>query len=199
MKKRVQILFGIVIILIVLLFIFDNPFEDNFAPKEVLFFPHLQKADITQIDIAYFISGVRLARVSKDNWQVSSFKTALAEKVELDSGTIPGESLPPQKADQNKVNKLLDILLDLQKGTPVSTNPDKQGVMELKDIALNVPLYDFAGNKLVKLLVGKQTPGFLTNYVREEGNEIYEVGASIKGLLNLPTESWVEKPAPILQ
>lgn len=173
MKQKIFLLTCIVIVLGLFIALFEKP--DRFeSQKYTPLFPNLKSTDIGAIEIDYFVNKTRLEKRDQNQWWVIE-----KEKAE---------------ADVDKVNNLIDVLLGLEAGLPVSTNPDKQNELQVGNAGLKVTLFDTKGEKKGLLMVGKQGPNLFSTFVRKEGeNEIYLVEEYLAGIVNQPWEAWKKK------
>lgn len=178
----------------------DHPFSDRFGLEEGPFFPGLKKEDIASIEIEFFIQGTRFEKDSSGDWFVAAKKTALQEQLEKEKKTdsLPAVSTGKFQADPQKVQGIITAITDLQKGTAVSDNPAKQGVLQIAPAGLKVTLFDAKGKKLARLFVGKQGPDLFSSFVRdEESDTIYLVEGNLQGLLNRQFSDWKNQPTDL--
>lgn len=174
MKKKIVILTCIVVALGLIIALFEKP--DRFeSQKHTPLFPNLKSEEIGSIDIEYFVNKTRLEKGDKNQWWVM-------------------EKEIREEADSEKANNLIDILLGLEVGLLVSTNPDKQNELQVGNAGLKVTLFDTKGEKKGLLMIGKQGPNLFSTFVRKEGeNEIYLVDEYLSGIVNVPFDAWKKK------
>ena len=154
MSKKLKISFILFIVLIALIaiyFIWQNPFhqKNNIAPSETLItsdLNNLQKIEITK--------GKDITTLNKqDNvWHVESEDNALANEV--------------------IINALISSLQKVKSGTIISDDPAKYPAFNLKDeLATNLKLYDDKNNLIIELFIGKLGPTYQQTYVRKKGSK----------------------------
>ena len=137
MTGKIKILLLVLLILSGLVLLVDNPFSRRFEPEGTLLFPSLKKDAVTAIEIENLMEGIRLTKDEKGDWKVEKKQTELARKIEEQESRTPdkkkegrGETSKetgPVPADPAKADQVIALLAGLKKGTPVSTNPEKQG------------------------------------------------------------------------
>lgn len=196
MSKKILILLTLILVLGGLVLVLEHPFSDRFGVKEKPFYPNLEKDEVAAIEIEYFIQGTRFEKDNQGNWTVAAKKTELQENLEKEKKTDPLPAISTVKfpANPDKIGTILTTLTDLKKGTEVSDNPEKQGILQIAPTGLKVTLFDEKGKKLVRLFVGKQGPDLFSSFVRDEAsNGIYLVEGNLQGLLNRQFEDW-KKP-----
>ncbi|MDO8520022.1 MAG: DUF4340 domain-containing protein [Deltaproteobacteria bacterium] len=191
MSKKIVILLSIILFLGALVLLLDNPFEDRFSTEEELFYPDLKKEEIAAIEIEHFIQGVRFEKKEKAEWLVKEFETPLAKQV----GSKPEANQAP--ADPQKIDQIITVLTELKKETPISANPEKQGLLQISKAGLNVTFLDGKGKKIARLFIGKQGPDLFSSFVRDEkSDDVYLVEGNLQGLLNRRFEDWQRTDQP---
>ncbi len=180
MTKKTTILSFILILVGLIAFIMDHPFQHRFEPENIKpFYPNLDTQSITVIEINYFTQGTRLEK--KDHtWFVQGRKNP----------PLPdwGEQV---EADESKVMDLLSAVKELEISDPVTSDPQKQSAFQLIPNSLSVTLWDNTGEKKVRFYIGKQGPDIFSTFIRDENsNDIYLVDIALQGMLNIPWEEW---------
>lgn len=190
MSKKIIILISLVFLLGAIYLLVEKPFSSDSTPPAALLFAELQLSDISKIDIEHFIQGTRLEKDASGTWQVSEYKTALAQQ----SQAVPLHPAVPAKKED--VENLIAAIGKMAASTLISDNPDKQSLFEVTDQDLNVTFYDKAGKKLARFFAGKQASTYFSSYVRVEGSkQVYEVDQNWFFILNKKFEDW-QKDAP---
>lgn len=207
MKKSTLLIFlGLVLFLGGVVFIFNDPAVDHFAPtKTHPLFKKIKKDDITQVDISYFTNGTRFKK-NNQTWQVASFTTDLKNEIQK-TNSVPSDSSDKNNktnsettfidVDANKINSLLDTLLELSVSDPVSKSLEKQNQFQVGKLGLTVKFLNASGEELALLHVGKQGPNLFSTFVRLEGDDhIYLVSEGLTSLLQKPIEEWKGSSSP---
>ncbi|OGQ04728.1 MAG: hypothetical protein A3F82_08285 [Deltaproteobacteria bacterium RIFCSPLOWO2_12_FULL_44_12] len=198
MKKisRPYLYLGVTLLAAVFVLLLEKPTADK--KGDVVDIPLLGNLDvqtIAMIEIEYLLNGVRLKK-GDGGWMVSGFKTKIQENIE--KADVKKETEAPEKwykADSNKVDLILNILLDVQLSSLAGNNPEKHGFFEVNAVGMQIRLFDSVGKKIEHLYLGKTGAGFLESYVRKEGeNEVYLANRYLRGTLSPTAEDWKEKP-----
>lgn len=196
MTKKTLILFGVVFLLGLVVVLVEKPFRHRFDTGEgSLFYPDLKEEEIAAIEIEYLANGTRFEKDPAGKWLVQLKETELQKQVGAQEKK-PAKEINHKKlpADGDKVQEVIDTLVELEKGPPVTDNPEKQGLLELTEASLHVTAFDAEGKDLAKLYVGKQGPDIFSTFVRDGGdNTIHLVDKHLPGIFNRPIEEWVEK------
>lgn len=192
MTKKILILFFAVFLLGLVVVFLEKPFGTRYESEgETPFYPELKVEDVAAIEIEYFTRGTRFEKDEEGKWQVRSKKTKLQEEIEKQKKPSLTEVFP---ADPQKVAQILEIFTGLKKRAPVSTNPEKQGLLHLTNVSLNVTLLNQDGNKLARLFLGKQGPDIFSTFIRDENSsEVYLVNKHLQGIFDRTLEEWKEK------
>ena len=203
MTGKIKILLLVLLILSGLVLLVDNPFSRRFEPEGTLLFPSLKKDAVTAIEIENLMEGIRLTKDEKGDWKVEKKQTELARKIEEQESRTPdkkkegrGETSKetgPVPADPAKADQVIALLAGLKKGTPVSTNPEKQGQFQVTEVALNVTLFDKGGSKLARIFVGKQGPNFFSTFIRADGSSEVYLSEETFTAGRQPLEEWKKK------
>ncbi|HBF11850.1 MAG TPA: hypothetical protein DDW49_00420 [Deltaproteobacteria bacterium] len=204
MSKKILTLLVVFLALGLVVALFEKPF----GPKnETIGEPFIQisKENIVAIEIEHFIQGFKFSKNAENKWVVEEKKTALQEKMEQTKPDTAkkegakdkkktGETSTPVVANQEMVERMIDVLLALPKGVPVTNNPEKYTLFEIHDYGLNLGFFDKEGKKLARVYIGKEGPDLFSSYVRLEGEkEVYLVAEQLKGMLNHTLDEWKER------
>ena len=200
MTKKILILLSLVVILGLVVILAQKPFHHRFDTGEGSpFYPDLKEEEIAALEIEYLVNGTRFEKDPEGKWLVMTKETELQKQIgaeEKKQAKQTEEKIEHKKitADGDKVQEIIDTLVELKKGPPVTDNPEKQGLLELTDAALNVAAFDMQGKELAKLYVGKQGPDIFSTFVRNKGdNTIYLVDKHLSGIFSRPIEEWLKK------
>ena len=177
--KQLLGLIGVLVILGLLVFIFENPFGKSEEQKKVekagLLFPFFNKENVAKIEIIAVL-GTTTTTLAKQNnqWLV--------------------ESMDNYPADQKAVEELLDKVADMKTIQRASTNPEKQAVFQVDSSGVEAKLSDASGNLLAHLFAGKTTPEIFNSYVRAaDSNDVYIVEGYLKATFDKGYRSWRDR------
>ncbi|OGQ22069.1 MAG: hypothetical protein A3I05_07480 [Deltaproteobacteria bacterium RIFCSPLOWO2_02_FULL_44_10] len=184
MKKRPYFYFGMTLVLAFAIFIFERP--DLFTGKEER--QLLEKFDahnVEKIEFEHFIGGIQLKREG-EGWKVAKFTSELEKQVAVKEGISSSVGEPEWvDADTARVHQALGVFGDLPQGILVSANPSKQMEYQVGVTGQKLKFYDRDGKLLASLIIGKNGPDFVSNYVRYEGkDEVYLVNKSLQGIFS---------------
>lgn len=152
MKKLTNklIKLSVLLVLLIVIFIINNKVTSLFVPKKDLqLFAQLNKNDFSQLNI---ISATKETILYKKN----------------DQWFLKKDSLE-YKADEERVNNIIDNILAFKKEEVVSNNKNKH-----QELGIGQQLVRFkVKNKTISIYIGK-TSGITKNYVRiNDENEVY--------------------------
>ena len=175
--KQLLILLGILVVLVVIVGLVENPFAKSEYAKKVEaatpLFPNFDKESVTKIEIN--ASGETTTLVKENNqWLVASM-----------------ENYP---ADAEGVEDVLDKVTELKTTGLVSSNPEKQAQFEVDSSGAEAKLLDASGNVRAHLFLGKNTPGYLSSYVRAaDSNNVYVGKGNLKATFDKGTRTWKDR------
>lgn len=175
--KQLLILLGILVVLVVIVGLVENPFAKSEYAKKVEaatpLFPNFNKESVTKIEIT--ASGETTTLVKENNqWLVASM-----------------ENYP---ADAEGVEDVLDKVTELKTTGLVSSNPEKQAQFEVDSSGARAKLLDASGNVRAHLFLGKNTPGYLSSYVRAaDSNNVYVGKGNLKATFDKGTRTWKDR------
>lgn len=172
--KQLLILLGILVVLVVIVGLVENPFAKSEYAKKMeaatLLFSNFNKENVVKIEIT--ASGETTTLVKENNqWLVASM-----------------DNYP---ADAEGVADVLDKVAELKTTGLVSENPEKQAEFEVDSSGAEAKLLDAGGNVLAHLFLGKTTPGYLSSYVRvADSNNVYVGKGNLKSTFDKGTRTW---------
>jgi len=90
-------------------------------------------------------------------------------------------SSPEYPTDSASVAIALEKLSGMKKGELASKNPEKQSIFEVDTVkGMSVEVFNAAGKSLGTILIGKNTPDWNSNYVRQDkSNDVYTAAGGI--------------------
>lgn len=146
--------------------------------------------EIDRIEIGKLLEGVQLKKGEDGKWMVAEFVTPI--KAELNEKE--GRSNEPVKwfrADSSKVKSALGKFGALEKGILVSSAADKRNMFEVGAMGLFIKCYDDRGNEALNLVIGKNGPDFISNYLRKgDSDEVYLVSVPLQGIFSIEPNDW---------
>lgn len=175
--KQLLILLGILVVLVVIVGLVENPFAKSEYTKKLeaasLLFPDFNKENVTKIEITASGETTTLAK-ENNQWLVASM-----------------ENYP---ADAEGVEDVLDKVTELKTTGLVSSNPEKQAQFEVDSSGAEAKLLDAGGNVQAHLFLGKTTPGYLSSYVRTaDSNNVYVGKGNLKATFDKGTRTWKDR------
>ena len=178
MKVRTTvILFGIFIILLVFVYLFEGPLSERKQKKEkgvIALFPDFAKNRATKIEVKSQTKEVSLER-KQEGWLISD---------------TDGFAADPQL-----VNSALDTIKNLTRENIASKNPKKQELFEVtKEKGVDVKVSDTDQKILAHFYMGKTGPDFFSTYLRKEGSdEVLLTGGYTKSTFDKSIKDWRDK------
>ncbi len=176
-KKQLLILGGIFVFLLLVVLILENPFKKSEYQKKVEeateLFPSFNKEQVTKIEI---VAKGEITTLSKQdgNWVVASM-----------------DNYP---ADNEGVKDLLEKVTEFDNANHVSDNPKNQAEFQVDSSGVEAKLMDANDKVLAHLFVGKNTPGFLSSYVRvADSNDVYVAQGYLQSVFDKGTRTWKDR------
>ena len=177
-KKQLLILSGIFVFLLLVVLIFENPFirksdHQKKLEQATALFPDFNKEQVTKIEI---IAKGEATILSKQNeqWVVTSM-----------------DNYP---ADKDGVKDLLDKVAEFNNANHVSDNPKNQAEFQVDSSGIEAKLLGSNDKVLAHLFVGKNTPGYLSSYVRvADSNHVYVGQGYLQGVFDKGTRTWKDR------
>jgi len=175
--KQLLILVGILVVLVVVVGLVENPFAKSEYTKKIeaaaSLFPGFKKESVAKIEITTSGDTTTLAK-ENDQWLVASM-----------------DNYP---ADAEGVDDLLDKVAEFKTTELVSNNPEKQAEFEVDSSGAEAKLLDTSGNVLAHLFLGKTTPGYLSSYLRAaDSNDVYVGKGNLKSTFDKGTRTWKDR------
>ncbi|RKU12522.1 hypothetical protein C6503_17190 [Candidatus Poribacteria bacterium] len=175
--KQLLILGCILVILVIVVLVFENPFGKSEYEKKVEtatpLFPDFDKEQVTKIEIIATDGTATLVK-QESSWVVASM-----------------DNYP---ADSEGIAELLTKVGEFKNTQRVSNNPEKQAEFEVDSTGVEAKLMDGNDKLLAHLFVGKTTPGFLSSYVRPaDANDVYVAQGYLQSVFNKGTRTWKDR------
>ncbi len=199
--KNLLILTGTLVALILLVFIFEKvssgPFDGGKKGKEIHFFPGFVKEECSAIEMTE--KGKKVKIIRKGGYWIIAPKEKGNDQAEgtplLDDGAAKNEGAFEFAADSSSVAAALEKIIKMEKDELISTNPEKQTVLEVDTAkGTQVEVWDGQGKSLGKVIIGKNGPDWSSHFVRSVGsNNVYRVGESIKYSFFTDESRWRDK------
>jgi hypothetical protein len=176
-NKQLLILSGIFVFLLLVVLIFENPFRKSDYQKKVeeatTLFPNFNKEQVAKIEIVAKSETTTLSKQNKQ-WVVASM-----------------DNYP---ADNDSVDDLFTKVAEFDNANQVSANPDNQAEFQVNSSGTEVKLMDANDKLLAHLFVGKNTPGFLSSYVRvADSNDVYTAKGYLQSVFDKGTRTWKDR------
>lgn len=176
-NRQLQVLGGIFVLLLLVVLIFENPFKKSEYQKKIeaatALFPNFDKEQVTRIEI---IANGQTSTLMKqdDSWVVASM-----------------DNYP---ADTESVDELFTKVAEFDNANLVSDNPKNQAEFQVDNTGIETKLVGANDTVLVHLFVGKNTPGFLSSYVRvADSNDVYTAQGYLQGVFDKSTRTWKDR------
>lgn len=174
--KTTVILFGLFIILLVFVYLFEGPLSEQSRRKAKGvpgLFPGFAKEAAAKIAMKSTRGEIVLEK-KEDAWQIS--------------GT-DGFS-----ADPEAVQNALETVAGFKRENIASKNPEKQDIFEVTPAkGVEVKVFDAAGKTLAQFYIGKTGPDFFSSYLRKEGSDEVIQVAAVTSTFDKTVESWRDK------
>ena len=176
-KKQLLILSGIFVFLLLVVLIFENPFRKSDYQKKAetatKLFPNFKKDEVSKIEI--IAKGETTVLTKQDEqWVVTTM-----------------EDYP---ADSESVKTLLEKVEEFDNADHVSNNPKNQEDFQVDSSGVETKLMGANNKMLAHLFVGKNTPGYLSSYVRvADSNDVYIAQGYLQGTFDKSTRTWKDR------
>ncbi len=176
-KKQLLALGGIFVFLLLLVLIFENPFRKSEYRKKVdeatALFPNFDKEQVAKIEIAAKGDTTTLTK-QDDKWLVTSMDN--------------------YSADIDAIDELFTKVAEFDNANKVSDNPEKQTEFQVDNSGVEAKLMDANDKLIAHLFVGKNTPGFLSSYVRSaDSKDVYIAKGYLQGVFDKSTRTWKDR------
>lgn len=187
MKRNLILLVVFIALAAVVYLMFYQPAEPPEAKEEKLMYPNFDMAKAAKVEMMNVIKHEILEKRG-DEWVVGA-KDKLPKQPtpEPKEGETPAPepTEPPVeyfKADQDAVQKLLEIVKNLEKKELASKNKEKHKQFQIDNMqGVEVLVSDNTGTEMAHFIVGKYGPDFSSTYVAKAGqDEVYLVEGFIK-------------------
>ena len=175
--KTTVILFGIFIILLLFVYLFEGPLSERAQKKGkgvIALFPDFEKDSATKIEVKNSTKKLSLER-KEEGWLISDT-----------DGFI---------ADPNLVDNTLNTVKKFTRENIASNNPEKQEPFEVnQEKGVEVKVSDADQKMLAHFYIGKTGPSFFSTYLRKEGsNEVILVQGAVKPTFDKTIKNWRDK------
>lgn len=194
--KRSLFYLGIVIVIAFLAWFIERPDLSSVSDvNDELILPDFNADQVTRIEIEQLVSGVQLER-REGIWHVAPFVTKLGrELAEKEKREI--KDVEWFVADEARIHHALGVFGDLSRGLVVSSNPENQNLYNVGVAGLTIRLFGPEGKRLIALIIGKNGPDLVTQYVRRDGeNDVLLVDRTLTGIFSIAAEDWKLKESP---
>ena len=176
-KKQLLTLGGILGLLLLIVLIFENPFRKSDYQKKVdeatALFPKFDREKVTKIEIIANTETTTLTN-QDGKWLVTTM-----------------DNYP---ADMDAMKELFDKVEEFNNANKVSNNPEKQAEFQVDSTGVEVKLMDTNDKIIAHLFVGKNTPGFLSSYVRvADSKDVYSAKGYLQGVFDKSTRTWKDR------
>jgi len=174
--KTTVILFGLFIILLVFVYLFEGPLSEQARKKAQgvpTLFPGFAQDSAAKIAVKSTGKDIVLEK-KEDAWQISG----------TDGFT----------ADPEAVQNALDTVAGFKRENIASKNPEKQDIFEVTPArGLEVKVLDAGDKILAHFYIGKIGADFFSNYVRKEGSDEVLQVAAVTSTFDKTVEGWRDK------
>ncbi|MYF98219.1 DUF4340 domain-containing protein [Candidatus Poribacteria bacterium] len=176
-KKQILTLGGIFVLLLLVILIFENPFRKSEYQKKIeaatVLFPNFNKEQVTKIEI---IATGQTSTLMKQN------------------GTWVVASMDNYPADTESIDELFTKVAEFDNANLVSDNPKNQTEFQVDNTGIETKLLGENDKVIAHLFVGKNTPGFLSSYVRvADSNNVYTAQGYLQGVFDKSTRTWKDR------
>jgi hypothetical protein len=177
MKIRTTvILFGIFLILLVFVYLFEGPLSEKERKKQegvVYLFPGFQKENAVKISVTGPSQEIILER-QESGWKIANTDDFFA--------------------DPQLVDTALETVAQFKRENIASRNPEKQEIFEVvPGKGLEVTVFAADQKPLAHFIMGKAAPDFFSSYVRKEGSdEVLQMSAT-RTIFEKDIKSWRDK------
>lgn len=178
MKKKQLLTLGIILIgLLLVVLVFENPFKKSDYQMKVeestALFSNFKKDQVTKVEI-----------------HATGETTTLSKQ---DSGWVVS-SMDNYPADSDSVDELFTKVGEFNNTNLVSDNPKNQAEFQVDSSGVEVKLMAADDKVLAHLFVGKNTPGFLSSYVRvADSNNVYIGKGYLQSVFDKGTRTWKDR------
>lgn len=191
MKRVSLILIGAIVLLIVVLLVESRNSPNIIGFRPFRLYPSIDTKNVAKIEITHLINGITLSKTDS-TWQVSEFETEMAKEVNKSENS--SVSSVTFRADAEKIGRVLEKLTGLEAKLLASSNPEKQALYEVDQLATRVKAFDSNGNLVIDLNIGKSGPDMFSTYVRRNGEQdVYLVGEQIGAMTSPDILAWRDK------
>ncbi len=168
---------GIIVIVILLVAFFINQNRQHSRITQATPIFSGEKGDIVKVLIQKGEDAIELARVDT-TWEISGNDTLVIR--------------------QNRIDNLFNKVLDAQRETLVSTNPEKWAAFSIDDsTGTHLALIDAQDETIGYFVFGRSKTDWSHNYVRlKDAPDVYLTSENIMSNLNTGATFWGEVPKP---
>lgn len=176
-KKQLFILSGIFVFLLLVVLIFENPFKKSDYQKKIetatKLFPDFNKDEVTKIEINAKDDTTILTK-QNEQWVVTT--------------------MDDYPADMESVTTLLEKVEEFDNADHVSKNPDNQAEYQVDSSGVEAKLMGANDKVLAHVFVGKNTPGYLSSFVRvANSNDVYIAQGYLQSTFDKSTRTWKDR------
>lgn len=174
--RTTVILFGIFLILLVFVYLFEGPLSEKERKQQegvVALFPGFQKESAAKISVTSPTKEVILER-QESGWKIANTDDFFA--------------------DPQLVDTALETIAQFKRENIASRNPEKKDIFEVvPGKGLEVVVFDADQKPLAHFIMGKAAPDFFSSYVRKDGSdEVLQMSAT-RTIFEKDIKSWRDK------
>ncbi len=194
MKKWYPIILLLAAIAIAIaVIIVENPMRSRVDDvADGTFSPGFDSGEVERVQITQLLSGAELKR-DGERWLVSESVTPIKDELL----SKEGRERPERRwfrADRSRVVSALGSFGGLPEGVVVSTNREKRAVYQVEATGLRVRLIGKGGEVIEDVIIGKNGPDLVSNYVRRpDADEVYLVSRPLIGVFSPNALDWRER------
>ena len=176
-KKQLLTLGGIFVLLLLIALIFENPFRKSDYHKKVneakALFPKFDEEQVAKIEINAKDEMTTLTK-QDGKWLVSTM-----------------DNYP---ADMDSIDELFTKVAEFDNANHVSDNPKNQAEFQVDSSGVEAKLMDVKDKIIAHLFVGRNTPGFLSSYIRvADSKDVYIAKGYLQGVFDKSTRTWKDR------
>lgn len=173
MKKNTLIMLGVLVVLLLVVLLSENPFREGEKQTAPPVFPGFDSAAVSVIEIAAEGDSARLEKV-EGIWRVAS-----------------QEGYP---ADEKAVGEMLSKVRELERAEVASRNPEKRSIYQVDGSLIEARFAGADESVLAHLFIGKSGPGYSGAYVRTAGSdEVILARGYLRGIFDKGARGWRDR------
>jgi len=178
---------------IIILFVVRPGEKGEGDRSDELLIENYDAKDIQVIEIEQLMDGIKVRKNDDGTFEVTEFITPLKKELY----TKEGRDFPKEewfRADEFVVKRALGSFGGLTEGVLVSKSKDRHKLYRVGEMGLKFKAYDNNGKEVVDIVVGKNGPGYDSNFVRRsDEDDVYLVDNSLQGMFSVSRDDWRNK------